>query len=110
MGYRFMTTIGAMGVIGSMAIASVAIGAFGRVHRTYLEGMLVDVTLVQIVQVAVMQIINVVVVLDGRVPTVGAVLMGVVFMNSVINSHGIFPLRCCWVSVTVFFGGVCETI
>jgi hypothetical protein len=60
--------------------AVVARRAGRRVRRADRHGMFLDLAAILVVQVAVMQVIDVSIVLDGRVPAVGAVLMGVAFV------------------------------
>ena len=53
-----------------------------RVRRADRQGMFLDLAAILVVQVAVVQVIDVSIVLDGRVPAVGAVLVGVAFVMS----------------------------
>ena len=50
--------------------------------------MIIDVALMRMVQVAVMEEVHVVFVLDGGVSAVRAVLVGVVLVDQVLAGHG----------------------
>jgi hypothetical protein len=79
---RLVAAAGAMGV-GVRAGRGLAVGRVLAVHG---QRVLVAVVAVGMMQVAVVQVIHVIVVLDGRVAAVLAVLMGVVLM-SVAGGH-----------------------
>ena len=70
-----------------VAAATVLRGALGRVDRVDGQLVLLDVLAVDVMQMAVVQIIDVAIVLDGRVAAVGAVLVRVVRMNRLSSCH-----------------------
>jgi hypothetical protein len=80
MGYRLMTAVWAVymigGVAGALMVWRAALGVVS-VHR---QAVLVDMVTVHMVQMAVMQEINVAIVLDSRMATPGFVLVTVVGM------------------------------
>jgi hypothetical protein len=61
--------------------------AAGRICLTRAEHVLVDVSLVDVMQVPVVQIILVVFVFDGLVPAAGSMLMLVPLVNLVLGLH-----------------------
>ena len=86
----------ARGVAGTVVVGRAARGV-GRADR---EGVLLDLAAVLVVQMAVVQVIDVPLVHDGRVAAVGTVLVGVVFvMRRHVNllqgvaAPGPFPAR-----------------
>ncbi len=84
----FVPAIGSVCVVRAMPFACVALGAVRRVGARYGETMLIDVAIMCVVQVAVMQKIDMPVMLNGCVAAACAVLMIVVFVNFVEICHG----------------------
>ena len=85
----FVTAAGLMHVRDLMLAAGVLGRAVRRIGRADLQDMLVDVVAVRVMQMPVVQVVEVVAVLDRRVPAIGSVLVGVVWVNGVLGiSHG----------------------
>lgn len=78
MRYRFVSAARSVDVPGLVTFVPVFRGAAIGVCLAHLDDMLVDVTIMGMMQVAVMQIIDVIAVTDGNMPAAGAVLMWVV--------------------------------
>src|SRR5206468_2721654 len=76
--HRGMATVGTMLVALGMALAIVFRGAGSRVRAIHRQSVLLDRAAAQVVQVAVVQIIDVPFMLDARVATVRPVLVRVV--------------------------------
>jgi len=89
--HGLMSAVGPMDVIGLVRSAVVARCASILVASACLHLVFINVVSVNMVQMAVMEIIGVAVVLDGRVATIGAVDMGVRFMDSTGFRHGSSP-------------------
>ena len=51
--------------------------AIFRIHRVHLNAVVVHVTIMRVVQVAIVQIVRVAIVFQGRMATIGAVLVAV---------------------------------
>jgi hypothetical protein len=51
--------------------------AFLRIRRVHLNAVVLHVTLVRVMQVAIVQIVRVAIVFQGRMATIGAVLVAV---------------------------------
>ena len=84
-----VTAAGLMHVRGLMLAAGVLGCAVGRIGGADLQDVLVDVVAVRVMQMPVVQVVEVVAVPDRRVPAIGSVLVGVVWMNGVLGiSHG----------------------
>jgi len=66
----------AVGMGGVVRAAGMCGCARGGIRRSDVEGVLVDVVVVQVVEVAVVEVVDVVVVRDGLVPAGGTVLVG----------------------------------
>ena len=78
--HRFVAAAGAVAVALGV-LAAVVAGRAGRgVGAPDRQGVLLDRAAVLVVQVAVVQVVGVAVVLDGRVAAVRPVLMGVAFV------------------------------
>jgi len=77
MGNGFVAAIGTMDVIGRMA-AALAVGALVGVGGTDGEDVLVHVIAMHVVQVAIVEIVDVPVMLDGGVPAIRPMLMTVI--------------------------------
>jgi len=92
MRYGFMAAVGPVDVIG-LVPSAVVVGraailvCFACLHRVF-----VNVVSVNMVQMAVVEVISMAVVLDGRVATIGAVDMGMPFMFDAGFGHGSSPL------------------
>ncbi len=87
--HGLVTAIRAVDVRGVMPLARVIRGAFRGVRPADLEPVLIHVIPVGMVQVAVVQVVHVVVVLDGHVAAVRAVLVIVVAVF--LAAHLRFP-------------------
>jgi hypothetical protein len=85
--HGLMTTRLAVLVIGGMAAAAVLVRAAIGVRAVDLEHVLVDVTLMGMVQVAVVQVIDVIAVLDAGMAAAWAVAVLVIGMNRVLARH-----------------------
>ena len=89
MGNLLVTAIGAMNMRGLMPTADVLGRAIRRVSGAYPEDMLVDVIAVGVMQMPVMEIVDVALVLDRRVPAIGSMRVRVACVNAVLRiSHG----------------------
>ena len=77
-GYGFVAATGTVDMAGLMAFAGLAGGAAVGVGLVDGQGVLVNVVTVWVVQVAVMHIVHVIAVADGRVAAAGA--MGVIMV------------------------------
>jgi hypothetical protein len=88
MGNLLVTAIGAMNMRGLMPTADVLRRALRRVGAAHPQDMLVNVTAVGVMQMPVMQIVDVALVLDRRVPTIGSMRVGVPCVDAVLRiSH-----------------------
>jgi len=85
-----VAAVGTVFVALVMAVATVGRGALGRVGRADGEGVLLDLLAFDVMQMAVVQVIDVAIVNDRRVAASGAVLVRMVFVNM---GHGQSP--CC---------------
>jgi hypothetical protein len=90
MGNGHMPAIDSMLMVLIMAVTLMAIRAICRVGSIYLDRVLIHMTFVRRVQVPVMQIVGVIVVLNGRMAAILAMLMGMIFVNFVLSSHKCF--------------------
>ena len=106
MGYRLVSTTGAMAVRGALRIRRAAHGVRGADSNH----MLVDMVAVHVMQVTVVQIIDMAVMTDGGMSAVLAVLMGVVGMMLLVTrahrSFLQFGSRICPRPGIVPFGGM----
>lgn len=84
--HRFVSAAGAMHMVLSVRAALVIRRAQFRVGAAHIKRMLVDMTGVNVVQVAVVQVVDMPRVQDARVAALVVVLMGVFFMD--IATHG----------------------
>ena len=85
-----VTAAGLMHVRSPMLAAGVLGRAVRRIGRADLQDMLVNVVAVRVMQMPVVQVVEVIAVLDRRVPAIGSVLVGVVWVNGVLGiSHGV---------------------
>ncbi|HTF72479.1 MAG TPA: hypothetical protein VK638_58400, partial [Edaphobacter sp.] len=80
---------------GIMAFALMTVCAVRRVGGIHRKRVLIHMTFVQRVEVSVVEIVSVIVVLDRCMPAILAVLMGMVFVNFVLSSHGYFSFEVC---------------
>lgn len=80
MWHGLMTATGSMDMRGIMTSATMFRGAVRRVFLTYLDNMLVDMTIMRMVKMTVMQIINMVAVANSNVSATGFVLVIMVMM------------------------------
>jgi hypothetical protein len=83
-GNLLVTAIGAVNVGGFMSAAGMLGSAISGVGRADLEDVLVDVVTVRVVQMRVVQVVEMIAMLDCRVPASGAVLVRVVCMDGVL--------------------------
>jgi hypothetical protein len=96
--HRLMAAAGAVDMRGVVTAAAVTRGAAVRVFRRYLDHVLVDVTLVRMMEVTLVQVIDVARVAHRRVAAAGTVLMrmagvlvgraGVHKFSSFLFAHG----------------------
>lgn len=88
-----MPAVFAMLVICVMALAVMPVGTLFRILRGDFNLMLVDMSLVRRMQVAVVDVVNVVAMLYGRVATIFSMLVGMVLVDGVLLAHSfIFSL------------------
>lgn len=88
MGYGFMAASRAMDMIGCVA-GALAVGAVIGIGGGDREHVLVHVIAMRVVQVAVVEIVDVAVMLDGGVAALGAVLVAVIRVVLVVAAgHG----------------------
>ena len=87
MRHRGVTTARTMGVSRVMTSAGVRRGAVCRIGRGHRHGVLVHVVAVGVVHVAVVQIVDMTVVLDAWVPTSGSVGVVVIGMRGAVCAH-----------------------
>jgi len=85
-GNRLVPTPRTVPVLGPVAAAPVIGRAFARIPITHGQPMIVDVSLVRMMQVAVVKVVRMTVVLDRRVSTVGPVLMCVRVVDLVLHT------------------------
>jgi hypothetical protein len=85
MRHRRVTAAGSVDMSLVMRPTLVVRGAGGRINRAHLERALVHVPRVGVVQMAIVQVVDMVAVLDGGVPTVGSVLMVMVRVGLVAH-------------------------
>jgi hypothetical protein len=81
-------TMHVRGIVSAAAMTGGAVGGIGRGHG---EVMLFDPAPVGMVQVPIMQIVHMIVVLDGRVTTAGAVDVGVIRVQAHDRTPGDNP-------------------
>jgi hypothetical protein len=87
MRHCLVATAGAVNVVGSMAGAGVARRTYRRIRRIAGDHMLVDVVAMDVVQVAIMQVVDVVIVLDRRVAAAGPMDVGMVGMGGAFHGR-----------------------
>lgn len=88
MGNCLMAASRAMLVTGFVTGAEVIRRASRRIGLTHLDHVLVDMIAVRLMQVAVVQVVDMVAVLDGDMAAAGAVNVSVAFMDSMFVRHG----------------------
>jgi hypothetical protein len=93
MRHRLMSASRTMHVPGLVTGAAVIRRASSGIFRAHLDHMLVHVILVRMMEMAIMEIVDVVAVTNGRMAAAGAVLMGVILMLWVIASAHLWFLR-----------------
>ena len=76
--YRFMAAVRTMRVIRFVTTTGMTRGAAIRIASGDADHMLVDVAFVRVVQMAIMQVVDVIAVTHGRVPATGPMLMSVI--------------------------------
>lgn len=82
----------AVDVVGIVTAAVMTLGTFVWVFTIYCDGVLVDMITMRMMKVTVMEIVNMTVMLNGDVATVGAVDVSVVRVDFAI-AH---ITKCCW--------------
>jgi len=87
----FVTATGAVDVIERMGRTGVAAGAIRGIFGAHFEDVLVVVALVGVMEMAIVQVIDMAVVLDGSVAAARAVLMGMIGMN--VMGHDFLAFR-----------------
>jgi len=85
---HFMPTSGAVDVIDVVAGAAVSRSARGRIGRAHHNAVFIDVVAMREMQVAIVQIINMVIMANGGMAAIGTVLVGVICVL-VAGGHGI---------------------
>jgi len=93
MGHRLVAAGGAMNVSAVVLTALVAGGAVCGIHSREGDHVLIDMAFVEMMQVAIVQIIYVVIMLDGSMTATGFVLMVVIGM-SITGRHSELLLGC----------------
>jgi hypothetical protein len=97
MRHRLMSASGAMHMPRLVAAAAVIRGALVGIFRTHLDRMLIHVIAVRMMEMAIMQIIDVIAVANGCVATAGAMLMVVICMvRETATVHRSAPFQSCW--------------
>lgn len=76
MGNGLMTAVRAMLMIGGVSVALVAVRTISRVFGTHFERVLIDLASMRRVEVPVVEVVGMVIMLDGSVAAVLAMLMG----------------------------------
>ena len=85
MGNGLMTALRAMFMIGGVSVAIVAVRTISGVLGTHSERVLVDVASMQRVEVAVVEVVGMIIMLDGSVAAVLAMLVGMIGVNLVVG-------------------------
>lgn len=84
---RFVPAIRAVWVVSCMCCTRVLRGACGWISGTYRQHVFIHVIAVRLVQVAIVQIVHVVAVLDARVAASGSVTVRMSFVNLMFSCH-----------------------
>jgi hypothetical protein len=85
--HRFVPAIRAVCVVSRVACARVLRGACGWISGTHRHRVFIHVIAVRLVQMAIMQVVHVVAVLDARVAASGSVSVRVSFVNLMFVCH-----------------------
>ncbi len=93
-GHGLVSAAGAVDVTVLVAGALVFGGAGGRVAFAHLDHVLVDVVAVGVMEVAVVEVIHVITVLDGDVAAIGPVDVVVVLMLVAVHRSQVFGCPC----------------
>ena len=88
-----LSTVHPVNVLSIVAVAGMAIGAGVGNVRTYLERVLIHVSLMRMMHVTIVKEVHVIIMLDGGVAAVAAMLMGMVLVNYVGSCHDRVPFR-----------------
>lgn len=88
-GNRFVAAIRSVGVGRIVTVAVMTVRAVRRIPLAYLKLMFIHVAFVRMMKVAVVQEVNVTVMLDGCVATIASVLVRMVLVNRVLFGHGL---------------------
>ena len=100
MRHRFMSAARAMHVTRLVAAAAVVQRASIGIFRTYLNDMLVNVIAMLMMEVAIMQIVDVIAVTNRCMATAGAMPMVMIrVMREIASVHRLFPFEADWLSV-----------
>lgn len=86
---RFMTAPRTMYVTRRMPIAAMLRCAGIGIYRSYLDDMLIHVVFMGMMQVTVMEVVNVVAMLDARMATIRAMLVGMISVR--VAAHDNLP-------------------
>jgi hypothetical protein len=86
MGHRFVAAAGSVNMVMVMAKGSVHRRTCVRIGRGHLKRMFINMVAMRVMQVAIVKIVHMIAVPDGRMTTARAVLMGMVFV--LVASHG----------------------
>ena len=88
--HRFVSATSAVDVTAGVAAADVAASAGGGVRARDLNDVLVVMAVVRVVQMTVVEKVDVISVLNGRMSAAGAVLMGVIAVRVAIHESNSF--------------------
>jgi hypothetical protein len=88
---RFVAAAGAMPMAGIVSGASMIRRASRRIGGAHFDHVFIDLITVRLMQVAVVQVVHVIAVLDRGVATTGAMDMGVACMDLMFVRHGMTP-------------------
>lgn len=95
-GYRLMSAPRAVHMPRLVTAAAVIRRASIGIFRAHLDDMLIHVIAVRMMEMAIMQIVDVVGVTNGRVATAGAMLMVVIrMMREIASAHCLLPSQAC---------------
>ena len=92
MRHGFMPAVGPMDVIGLVRSALMVRSASILVCFAFLQFVLVNVVSVNVMQMAVVEVIGMAIVLDGRMAAIGAVDMDMSFMSFARSRHRNSPV------------------
>jgi hypothetical protein len=91
---RFVSALRTVLVPLGMSATIVLRRTIGRIRSTHGEGMFLNAAGPHVVEMPVVQVIDMAIVFDGRVPAAGAVLMIVIRMMCLCSAHVV--LSFCW--------------